>query len=140
MPSLNKVFLMGNLTRDPELRYLTSGDPVGNFGIAINHRYTKDGEQKEDVCFVEITLWGKIAENCAEYLAKGRPVLVEGRLRYESWETQDGQKRNALKVVANNVQFLGGRKESDQKDNDTIPGPDDDIPFVRHESEDAVPF
>ena len=108
--SLNKVFLMGNLTRDPELRYVPSGTAVANFSLAINRPY-KDttGEKKEEVSFVRVVVWGKMAEVCGEYLTKGRPVLVEGRLKSRSWEAQDGQKRSALDVVATSVQFLGSR-------------------------------
>jgi single-strand DNA-binding protein len=107
MANLNKVFLMGNLTRDPELRYTPSGIAVVNFGMAVNRRFTDaNGEKKEDVCFVRITVFGKQAETCNQYLSKGNPVFVEGRLQYRSWESE-GQKRNSLDVVAERVQFLG---------------------------------
>ncbi|NQT32229.1 MAG: single-stranded DNA-binding protein [Candidatus Omnitrophica bacterium] len=106
--SLNKAILMGNLTRDPELRYVPSGSAVANFSLAINRTYKDNaGEKKEDVSFVRIVVWGKMAEVCGEYLTKGRAVLVEGRLQSRSWEGQDGQKRSALDVVATNVQFIG---------------------------------
>ncbi|MDD3089239.1 MAG: single-stranded DNA-binding protein [Candidatus Omnitrophica bacterium] len=110
--SLNKVFLMGNLTRDPELRYVPSGKAVANFSVAVSRAY-KDaaGAKKEDVSFIRVIVWGKMAEICGEYLTKGRPVLVEGRLQSRSWEGQDGQKRNTLEVVANSVQFLGARSD-----------------------------
>ncbi|MBD3427216.1 MAG: single-stranded DNA-binding protein [Candidatus Omnitrophica bacterium] len=108
--SLNKVFLMGNLTRDPELRYVPSGTAVANFTVAVNRPYKdSSGEKKEDVSFIRVVVWGKMAEICGEYLSKGRPVLVEGRLKSRSWEDQSGQKRSALDVVAVNVQFLGSR-------------------------------
>ncbi len=132
MASLNRVLLIGNLTRDPELRYIPSGTAVANFGLATNRVYTtQDGEKKEEVCFVEIVTWGKTAENCANYLSKGRQVFVEGRLQYDSWETEDGQKRNRLRVRADRVQFLGGRRPEDEVG---APGmdemeADDDIPF-----------
>ena len=107
MASLNKVYLMGNLTRDPELRYIPSGAAVTNFSMAVNRVYTtQSGEKKKDTCFVRIVVWGKIAEACGEYLSKGSPVFVEGRLQSRSWVGQDGQKRNTTEVVANNVQFL----------------------------------
>jgi len=107
--SVNRVFLMGNLTRDPELRYIPSGTAVTNFDIAVNRVYTaQSGEKKEETSFVRIVVWAKRAEVCAEYLAKGSPVFVEGRLRSRSWETQDGQKRSTIEVIANNVQFLRG--------------------------------
>ena len=130
--SLNKVFLIGNLTRDPELRYIPSGAAVANFSLAVNRYYTtQDGEQKEEVCFVDIVTWRKTAENCANYLTKGRPVLVEGYLQYRSWETDDGQKRSKHEVVARNVQFLGGRRTEDAPGEPGAgePEAEDDIPF-----------
>jgi len=106
--SLNKVFLMGNLTRDPELRYIPSGSAVANFSVAVNRTYKDStGEKKEDVSFIRVVVWGKMAEICSEYLTKGRAVLVEGRLKSRTWEAQDGQKRSALDVIATNVQFIG---------------------------------
>ena len=108
--SLNKVLIMGNLTRDPELRYVPSGAAVANFTVAVNRTYKdKAGEKKEDASFIRVVVWGKMAEICGEYLAKGRAVLVEGRLQSRSWEGQDGQKKNTLEVIALNVQFLGAR-------------------------------
>ncbi len=108
MGSLNKVLLLGRLTRDPELRYTPSGTAVADFGLAVSRAYkTAEGEKKESVTFVDITVWAKKAEICAEYLSKGRQVIVEGRLELDSWETQDGQKRSKLKVVAEDVQFIG---------------------------------
>lgn len=111
MANLNRVFLVGNLTRDPELRYIPSGTAVVSFGLAVNTTLppprTGGGEAKEEVCFVKIVAWGKQAESCKQYLSKGRPVLVEGRLVYRSWE-QDGKTRSTLEVKADRVQFLGG--------------------------------
>jgi len=113
--SLNKVFIMGNLTRDPELRYVPSGAAVANFTVAVNRVYKdKTGAKKEDASFIRVVIWGKIAEVCGEYLSKGRPVLVEGRLQSRSWEGQDGQKRSVLEVVADNVQFLGSRGKKEE--------------------------
>src|SRR5438093_2673773 len=111
MANLNKVLLMGNLTRDPEVRYTPKGTAVTELGIAVNRVYTgENGEKREEVTFVDVTVWGRTAENVGEYLRKGRPVLIEGRLQLDSWEDkQSGQKRNKLKVVADNVQFLGSR-------------------------------
>lgn len=110
MASLNKVFLIGNLTRDPEVRYTPSGAAVGDIGLAVSRRYKgNDGESREETCFVNVTVWGRQAETCAEYLKKGRPVMVEGRLRYEEWE-KEGKKYNKLVVVAERVQFLGSRE------------------------------
>ena len=108
--SLNKVFIMGNLTRDPELRYVPSGAAVATFSVAVNRPYKDSaGEKKEEVSFIRVVVWGKMAEVCGEYLTKGRPVLVEGRLKSRSWEDQSGQKRSATEVVANSVQFIGSR-------------------------------
>lgn len=112
MANLNKVLLMGNLTRDPELRYVPSGAPVTSFGLAVNRRFvTQQGEKKDEVCFVRIVVFGKQAESCNQHLSKGRLVFVEGRLQYRSWE-QDGQKRSTLDIVADRVQFLGGPRPS----------------------------
>lgn len=107
MANFNRVFLMGNLTRDPELRYLTSGTAVANLRMAINRKYrTQNGEMKEEVCFVTVVVWAKQAENCSQYLSKGRPVFIEGSLQTRSWETEDGQKRSVMEVRADRVQFL----------------------------------
>ncbi|PON13503.1 single-stranded DNA-binding protein [Candidatus Entotheonella serta] len=158
MASLNKVMLLGNLTRDPELRYAPNGTPVANFGMAINRRYRQGEEWREDVCYVDIVTFGRQAETVGEYLSKGNLAMVEGRLQWRSWETEDGQKRSKHEVVANNVQFMprmqgdgsGGRADATYASNDsyappsrdshapprhTMPPPDmpmpedDDIPF-----------
>ena len=109
MASYNKVLLMGNLTRDPEVRYTPKGTAIANLGLAVNRTYTTEsGEQKEEVTFVDIEVWGRQAETAGQYLSKGRPVFVEGRLKLDSWEDKEsGQKRNRMKVVAERVQFLG---------------------------------
>ncbi|MCK4882637.1 MAG: single-stranded DNA-binding protein [Candidatus Omnitrophica bacterium] len=108
MANLNKVFLIGNLTRDPELRYTPGGTAVANLGIAVNRRFKdSSGELKEEVCFLTVTVWDKQAEACCQYLKKGRPVFVEGVLQSRFWETSDGQKRSAIDVRAERVQFLG---------------------------------
>ncbi len=105
--SLNKVLLIGNLTRDPELRYLPSGQAVTTFTIAVNRTYNApSGEKKEDVSFIRVVVWARRAEVCNEYLKKGSPVFVEGRLQSRSWDATDGTKRSALEVIAQNVQFL----------------------------------
>jgi single-strand DNA-binding protein len=107
--NLNKVLLIGNLTRDPELRYVPSGTAVATFSIAVNRVYTSQaGEKKEEVSFIRIVVWGRRAEVCGEYLSKGSPVFIEGRLQSRSWEGQDGQKRSTTEVIADNVQFLRG--------------------------------
>ena len=105
--SLNKVMLIGNLTRDPELRYLPAGQPVTTFTVAVNRTYnSQQGEKKEEVSFIRVVVWARRAEVCNEYLKKGSPVFVEGRLQSRSWEAQDGSKRSTIEVVAQNVQFL----------------------------------
>lgn len=112
MSDLNKVFLIGNLTRDPELRYIPSGAAVTNFSLAINRTFTtQTGEKKEEVCFVRVIVWGKQAESCGQYLNKGSLVFVEGRLVYRTWDS-NGQKRSTLEVRAERVQFLGKPKAS----------------------------
>lgn len=111
MASLNRVFLIGNLTKDPELRYTSSGVPVANLRLAVNRKYKdKSGELKEDTCFVTVTAWDKQAEICNQYLQKGRAVFVEGRLQSRSWETPDGQKRSTIDVRVERIQFLGPAK------------------------------
>lgn len=108
MANYNKVMLMGRLTRDPELRYTKGGKAVAEFSLAVNSTFkTREGEKREEATFIDITVWEKQAETCAEYLSKGRPVFVEGRLELDKWESKEGEKRSKLKVVATNVQFLG---------------------------------
>ena len=108
MANLNKVLLMGNLTRDPEVRYTPKGTAVGDLAIAINDSYkAQDGTIKESVTYVDIEVWGRQAETCKQYLTKGRPVFIEGQLRLDQWE-QEGVKKSKLKVRADRVQFLGG--------------------------------
>ena len=107
MASLNKVFLMGNMTRDPELRYMQNGKALVSFGLAVSRSWTSpEGEKKEDVCFVDISMFGKRAEIISEYFSKGSPIFIEGRLQFRQWETKEGQKRNALRVVADDFQFI----------------------------------
>ncbi len=112
MPSLNKVFVMGNLTRDPESRFTPSGTAVAQFGLATNRRWRdrQSGEMREETTFVDIEVWGKQAELAGQYLVKGRPVFIEGRLKLDQWEDRNtGQKRSKLKIVGENFQFLGSR-------------------------------
>src|SRR5258708_19422400 len=111
MAKLNRVLLIGNLTRDPEVRYTPKGTAVADIGIAVNRVYSgEDGEKKEEVTFVDVTLWGRQAEVAQEYLKKGRQVFVEGRLQLDTWDDkQTGQKRSRLRVVAENMQMLGTR-------------------------------
>lgn len=116
MASYNRVILMGNLTRDPEMKYLPSGTAVTNFGLAMNERYTdrQTGEQKESACFVDVEAWDRQAEIVNEYLSKGSPVFLEGALKFDSWETPEGEKRSRLKVRAIRIQFIGGRRDGDE--------------------------
>jgi len=109
--NLNTVFLMGNLTRDPDVRYTPKGIAVAEISLAINRRWNDDaGQQQEETTFVDVTLWGKQAEVAGKYLKKGRPLFVEGRLHLDSWDDkQSGQKRSKLKVVGENIQFLGDK-------------------------------
>lgn len=108
MASLNKVLLIGNLTKDPELRYTPQGTAVANLRLAINRKYKdKNQELKEEVCFISAVVWNKQAETCNQYLHKGSPVFVEGRLQSRSWEDNSGQKRSVIEVTAERIQFLG---------------------------------
>jgi single-strand DNA-binding protein len=135
--SFNKVILMGNLTRDPELRYTPSGSPVCNFDLAVNRSYTtQGGERRDEVCYITVVVWGKQAESCGEYLGKGRTVLVEGHLQQRSWETPEGQKRSKHEVVAERVQFLGPRKPAPG----APPAAEDEAEPPRVPEQDEVPF
>jgi len=148
MASFNKVILLGNLTRDPEVRYTPKGTAVTDLGLAVNRTYTADnGEKREEVTFVDVTFWGRTAEVAGEYLKKGRPVFVEGRLQLDSWDDkQSGQKRTKLKVIGENMQMLGaprgggaggGDEEGGSRASRPAPPPkaapsapdDDEIPF-----------
>lgn len=152
MASLNRVFLIGNLTRDPEIRYTAGGAAVANLGLASNRVYsTKTGEKKEEVCFVRVVVWGKQAETCGQYLSKGSPIFVEGRLQSRSWEGEDGKKNNTLEVVAVNVQFLGrggkaGEVKAEMPDSgEAMPPEDFDKkegvpPAAAASGEDEIPF
>jgi len=112
MPSYNLVIMMGHLTRDPELSYTPSQTPVVDFGIATNRKYTgKDGQQKEDVCFIDCRAFGSQAENINKYLAKGRAVLVQGSLQFDQWEAQDGTKRRKHRLAVHSCQFLGSANQ-----------------------------
>jgi single-strand DNA-binding protein len=114
MASLNRVMLIGNLTRDPEVRYTPKGSAVADLAIAVNRNYTAEsGEKREEVTYVDIVLWAKLAELAGQYLKKGRPVFIEGRLQMDQWEDkQTGQKRSRLRVVGENMQFLDSRRDS----------------------------
>ena len=112
MASYNKVILMGNLTADPEVRFTGSGRAVAQLSLAVNEVYKNaEGERVERADYFDIDVWGPQGENCGKYLSKGRPVLVDGRLRLETWETENNEKRSKVKVIADRVQFLGGAKD-----------------------------
>jgi single-strand DNA-binding protein len=152
MASYNKVILVGNLTRDPELRYTPKGMAIAKIGLAVNRNWTSEsGEKKEEVTFVDVDIFGRTAENVAQYMKKGRPILIEGRLRLDQWDDkQTGQKRSKLGVVAETVQFLGSPSGGGGEGGDApaprrpsapsapvpssssepdMPPPDDDVPF-----------
>lgn len=119
MASLNKVLLLGNLSREVDLRHTQGGNAVCEFGLAVSRKFTSNGQQQEEVCFVDIEVWGKIAENCKQYLSKGSQVAVEGRLKLEQWEDRNGGgKRSKLKVLAENVQFIGSRRDDNSNRSD----------------------
>ena len=112
MASFNKVILMGNLTRDPEVRYTPKGTAVTDVGLATNRVYTgSDGQKQEETTFVDVTFWGRQAETICKYLKKGSPLFVEGRLKFDTWENQDGQKRSKLSVNGENFQFIDSRRD-----------------------------
>ena len=146
MASVNKVILVGNLGRDPELRYTQGGQAVANFTMATTERFsTRDGDKQERTEWHRIVAWGRTGELCAQYLSKGRSVYIEGRLQTREWEDKEGQKRRTTEIVANTVQFLGGRGEGGGPSGpppggppaggsggggfDSGPPPSDDIPF-----------
>lgn len=137
MIDVNRVMLTGRLTRDPELRYTANGTAVTTLRLACNRKFRgRDGDDREEVLFIDVVGWGKTAENCAQYLSKGRPVYIEGRLQSRSWE-KDGQKRSTIEAVADRVQFMdyepgGGGRQADTAEAahvDAPPPGDDDIPF-----------
>jgi single-strand DNA-binding protein len=150
MANFNKVILVGNLTRDPELRYTPKGTAIAKVGLAINRYWTTEtGEKKEEVTFVDVDVFGRTAENIGQYMRKGRPILIEGRLRLDQWDDkQTGQKRSRLGVVAESVQFLGSPAGGDSGGNvaatrpapaaaPAAPEPGDAEPPPEH---DDVPF
>ena len=115
MTGFNRVMLMGNVTRDPQLKYLPSQTPVAEFGLAVNRKFkTAQGEEREEVAFIEITAFGKQAEVIHQYCAKGKPLFVEGRLKFDQWDDKEtGQKRSKLSVILESFQFIGSRDNSD---------------------------
>jgi len=154
MASVNKVILVGNCTRDPEVRYTPKGTAVTDLGLAMNRYYSSDGgEKREETTFVDVTLWGRQAEVAAEYLKKGRPVYIEGRLQMDSWEDKNsGQKRSKLKVVGEQMQLLGGREGGGGGGSSRQASPQDSAPpqqegggndgaqFTSGDDDDDIPF
>jgi single-strand DNA-binding protein len=152
MANFNKVLFMGNLTRDPELRYLPNGTAVTSFTVASNRVYTlPSGEKKEEATFVRVVVWARRAETCAEYLGKGSSVFVEGRLQSRVWQAQDGQKRSTIEIIADNVQFIGKpvkgtmpkKTQSPDSRNPVDEMPEMDVDINSHsqqQEEDEIPF
>jgi len=142
MATVNRVILMGNLTRTPELRHTHSGTAVSDLGLAVNDTYRdKSGELVERTCFADIVVWGRQAEACCSYLHKGRPVVVEGRLQLDQWQTDTGEKRSRLRVCADRVIFLNGRKaEGDAAETEDGMAPAVTTGQIEHEEAEALPF
>ncbi|MBM4051894.1 MAG: single-stranded DNA-binding protein [Planctomycetes bacterium] len=149
MASFNKVILLGNLTRDPELKHVAGNQAVAELGLAVNRRFrTKDNEEREEVTFVDCEAWGRTAEVLKQYLTKGSPIFIEGRLKLDQWESKEGERRSKLRVVIENFQFIGSRGEGSgtgasgharasrgssggggSGGGEHVPLPSDDIPF-----------
>ena len=141
MASFNRVIMMGNLTRDPQLSYLPSKTPVVDFGLASNRRWTgSDGTQRDETCFVDCRAFGRMAENISKYCRKGRPLMIEGRLTFDQWEGPDGAKRSKHRITVDNFTFVdsgagagntrgAGEPPSETAENGPPPGAADDIPF-----------
>jgi single-strand DNA-binding protein len=153
MASFNKVILLGNLTRDPEIRYTPKGSAVCDLGIAVNRQYTlENGEKREEVTYVDVVLWARLAEIAAEYLKKGRPVFIEGRLQLDTWDDkQSGQKRSKLRVIGENMQMLGSRgggggggsaesHDEDRPARSTTPPPKAAVAGPAEPDDDEIPF
>jgi len=155
MASFNKVILLGNLTRDPEVRYTPKGSAVCDLGLAVNRQYTLDsGEKREEVTYVDVVLWARLAEIAGEYLKKGRPVFIEGRLQLDTWDDkQSGQKRSRLRVIGETMQLLGSRptgggagpteaveedRQSRPNTKPTVPPPKSSVPA--EPDDDEIPF
>ena len=151
MASFNKVILLGNLTRDPEVRYTPKGSAVCDLGLAVNRSYTLDsGEKREEVTFVDVVLWSRLAEIAGEYLKKGRPVFIEGRLQLDTWDDkQSGQKRSKLRVIGETMQLLGGRPPGaggggeggdEARSSRGKPAPPPKAPTANEPDDDEIPF
>jgi single-strand DNA-binding protein len=140
MASLNRIVLIGNLVADPELQYTASGTARARFRLAVNRQYkNRDGELQEETTFVNIVAWGSQAENCAQFLHKGRLAAVDGRLRIYSFDTTEGEKKYMTEVVASNVQFLGERPRRSDDDAGTVPD-SDPAPPPSSDGKEEVPF
>jgi single-strand DNA-binding protein len=132
MPNYNKVMLMGNLTRDVELKYTAGNTAVANLGLAVNRRYRVNDENREETTFVDCEAWGRTAENISKFFSKGRPIFVEGRLKLDEWQDRDGNKRSKLRVVIENFEFIDSNRGGDSGGRNQAPPaavPADDIPF-----------
>jgi single-strand DNA-binding protein len=146
MASINRVMLMGNVTRDPEVKFTPKGTAVTDVGLAVNRQYTNpSGEKVEETVFVDVEIWGRTAEVAGEYAKKGRPVLIEGRLRMDTWEDKaSGQKRSKLKVVCENLHLLGGKpgagSPSRAGEEGSAPSPRNSAPPPAHPEDDDIPF
>jgi single-strand DNA-binding protein len=143
MANFNKVLLLGNLTRDPQLSYLPSQTPVVEFGMAINRKFKgQDGSMKEETCFVDCQAFGKLAENINKFCKKGNPLFVEGRLKYDSWTKQDGSKASRLRVHIDNFQFIGSPQGgSRQGGSEATPVPEESVPYDNGgQTNDDIPF
>jgi single-strand DNA-binding protein len=139
--NINRVVLVGNLTRDPELRHTPSGTPVCSLRLAVNtRRKDESGQWVDKPNYFDVTVWGQQGENCAQYLSKGRPAAVDGRLEWREWEAQDGSKRQAVDIVADNVQFLGGRMEGEAPAYVAAGAPAGGEDFPSSPTDDDIPF
>lgn len=142
MPSVNKVILIGNVTRDPEMKYTPKGTAICDIGLALNHTYKTDsGEKREEVTFVDVTLWGRTAEVAGEFLKKGRPVYIEGRIQMDTWDDKPtGKKRSKLKITGESLQLLGSRDETPGNAPPAKPSPAKPTPDPDLDAEDSCPF
>lgn len=151
MANLNKVMLIGNLTREPEVKYTPKGTAIAQLGLAVNRSWKNDaGEKQEETTFVDVELFGRVAEIAGEYLKKGRPVFIEGRLKLDSWDDkQTGEKRNKMKVIGEQLQLLGGREDNDKprggQSQQRTAGPSQGMPGQKRrpapaDDDDSIPF
>jgi len=140
MANFNKIFLMGNLTRDPQLTYLPSETAVVEFGLAVNRKWkSREGEDRDETCFVDCRAFGRTAENINKYLSKGKPLFVEGRLTFDSWTSQDGTKRSKHRVTVENFQFIGGASGQGARQTEQKAG-EADSQVEQNKGADDIPF